>query len=153
MWRNFKLLHMWRNFRFFHFNNMSCVEIWNNTTCGETSEFSTSVTFRNLKFLHVTDFSPPIYRWQIWGMHAHHPYRLQNNWVNLPQLIVVMVGKQVTCFLFRVFGRPIESKKVFEHIDACGFPANSHHDKIPPWWEYVINRWGGFLSPAYSHHW
>ena len=21
-----------------------------------------------------------------------------------------------------------------------GFPANSPHDKIPPWWEYVINR-------------
>ena len=36
--------------------------------------------------------------------------------------------------------------------DDDGFPANSHHDKIPPWWEYVINRGGGFLSPAYSHH-
>ena len=33
--------------------------------------------------------------------------------------------------------------------DEDGFPANSHHDKIPPWWEYVINRGGGFLSPAY----
>ena len=33
-----------------------------------------------------------------------------------------------------------------------GYPANSPHDKIPPWWEYVINRGGGFLSPAYSHH-
>ena len=21
-----------------------------------------------------------------------------------------------------------------------GYPANSPHDKIPPWWEYVINR-------------
>ena len=37
--------------------------------------------------------------------------------------------------------------------DGDGFPANSPHDKIPPWWEYIINRWGGFLSPAYSHHW
>ena len=24
--------------------------------------------------------------------------------------------------------------------DDDGFPANSPHDKIPPWWEYVINR-------------
>ena len=22
--------------------------------------------------------------------------------------------------------------------DDLGYPANSHHDKIPPWWEYVI---------------
>ena len=35
--------------------------------------------------------------------------------------------------------------------DDVGFPANSHHDKIPPWWEYAINKGGGFLSPAYSH--
>ena len=26
------------------------------------------------------------------------------------------------------------------HNDDDGFPANSPHDKIPPWWEYVINR-------------
>ena len=37
-----------------------------------------------------------------------------------------------------------------DHHD--GLPAYSHHDKIPPWWEYIINRGGGFLSPAYSHH-
>ena len=30
--------------------------------------------------------------------------------------------------------------------DKVGFPANSHHGKIPPWWEYVIDRWGGCLS-------
>ena len=24
--------------------------------------------------------------------------------------------------------------------DDDGYPANSPHDKIPPWWEYVINR-------------
>ena len=24
--------------------------------------------------------------------------------------------------------------------DDGGYPANSPHDKIPPWWEYVINR-------------
>ena len=25
-------------------------------------------------------------------------------------------------------------------ITNDGYPANSHHDKIPPWWEYVIKR-------------
>ena len=28
----------------------------------------------------------------------------------------------------------------FYDDDDDGFPANSPHDKIPPWWEYVINR-------------
>ena len=34
--------------------------------------------------------------------------------------------------------------------DNDGYPAHSHHDKIPPWWEYVINGLGETLSPAYS---
>ena len=37
--------------------------------------------------------------------------------------------------------------------DDDGFPANPHHDKIPPWGEFVINGHGGILSSAYSHHW
>ena len=36
--------------------------------------------------------------------------------------------------------------------DDDGFPANPHHDKIPPWGEFVINGHGGILSSAYSHH-
>ena len=36
--------------------------------------------------------------------------------------------------------------------DGDGFPANPHHDKIPPWGEFVINGHGGILSSAYSHH-
>ena len=31
--------------------------------------------------------------------------------------------------------------------DDDGLPAHSHHDKIPPWWEYVSND-----MVAYSHH-
>ena len=44
------ICHRRRNLRFLH--------LWNCSTCGETSDFSTSVTvtFRNLKFLHMTDF-------------------------------------------------------------------------------------------------
>ena len=45
---------------------MSCGEILNCATCGEISEFSTSVTHKNLKFLHMTIFSPRIYPWDPW---------------------------------------------------------------------------------------
>ena len=69
MWRYVKFLQIWQNFTFFciygvekaeiplHVEkfqispHLSCIEIWN--------------------FLHMTDFSPPIYRWsrwQIWGV-------------------------------------------------------------------------------------
>ena len=33
-----------------------------------------------------------------------------------------------------------------------GYPAYSHHDKIPPWWEYVSNDKGGNMSVTKSHH-
>ena len=33
-----------------------------------------------------------------------------------------------------------------------GLPAYSHHDKIPPWWEYVSNYKGGNVSVSKSHH-
>ena len=42
---------------------MSCGEIWNYPTCGEISEISTFVMQRNLKFLHMTNFSPHV--WQV----------------------------------------------------------------------------------------
>ena len=31
--------------------------------------------------------------------------------------------------------------------DDDGYPANSHHDKFPPWWEFVRDDYGGILSP------
>ena len=73
MWRYVKFLQIWQKFTFFciycvekaeiplHVEkfeispHLSCIEIWN--------------------FLHMTDFSPPIYRWsrwQIWGMRWKH---------------------------------------------------------------------------------
>ena len=36
--------------------------------------------------------------------------------------------------------------------DEDGYPAYSHHDKIPPWWEYVSYDKGGNLSVSKSHH-
>ena len=36
--------------------------------------------------------------------------------------------------------------------DDDGLPAYSHHDKIPPWWEYVSNYKGGNVSVSKSHH-
>ena len=38
------------------------------------------------------------------------------------------------------------------HDDDHGLPAYSHHDKIPPWWEYVSNDKGGNVSVTKSHH-
>ena len=36
--------------------------------------------------------------------------------------------------------------------DDDGLQAYSHHDKIPPWWEYVSNDKGGNVSVSKSHH-
>ena len=30
--------------------------------------------------------------------------------------------------------------------DDDGYPAYSHHDKFPPWWEFVRHDYGGILS-------
>ena len=36
--------------------------------------------------------------------------------------------------------------------DDDGYPAYSHHDKIPPWWENVSNDEGGNVSVSKTHH-
>ena len=36
--------------------------------------------------------------------------------------------------------------------DHDGYPAHSHHDKIPPWWGNVSNDKGGKMSVTKSHH-
>ena len=33
-----------------------------------------------------------------------------------------------------------------------GYPAYSHHDKIPPWWRNVSNDEGGNMSVSKIHH-
>ena len=38
------------------------------------------------------------------------------------------------------------------HDPQYGYPAYSHHDKIPPWWEYVSNDKDGNVSVSKSHH-
>ena len=38
-----------------------------------------------------------------------------------------------------------------DHVDD-GWPAYSHHDKIPPWWGNVSNDKGGNVSVSNSHH-
>ena len=42
---------------------------------------------------------------------------------------------------------------VYHHINYDGYPAHSHHDKIPPWWDFVRDDDGGNLSVTKSHHW
>ena len=36
--------------------------------------------------------------------------------------------------------------------DDDGYPAYSHHDKFPPWWENVSNDEGGNVSVSKTHH-
>ena len=36
--------------------------------------------------------------------------------------------------------------------DADALPAHSHHDKNPPWWEFVSNEYGGNMPVTKSHH-
>ena len=36
--------------------------------------------------------------------------------------------------------------------DDDGYPAHSHHDKIPPWWGNVSNDKGGKMSVKKSHN-
>ena len=33
-----------------------------------------------------------------------------------------------------------------------GYPAYSHHDKIPPWWGNVSNNEGGNVPVSKNHH-
>ena len=40
-----------------------------------------------------------------------------------------------------------------EDDDDDDYPANSHHDKNPPWWEFVSNEYGGNMPVTKSHHW
>ena len=43
--------------------------------------------------------------------------------------------------------------KHYDNNDDClGYPAHSHHDKIPPWWGNVSNDKGGKMSMTKSHH-
>ena len=36
--------------------------------------------------------------------------------------------------------------------DDDGYPAHSHHDKFPPWWDFDRDDDGGNLSVTKSHH-
>ena len=36
--------------------------------------------------------------------------------------------------------------------DDNGYPAYSHHDKIPPWWGIVSNDEGGNVPVSKTHH-
>ena len=36
--------------------------------------------------------------------------------------------------------------------DEDGYPAHSHRDKFPPWWDFVRDDDGGNLSVTKSHH-
>ena len=49
---------MWRNVKFLHICYVEKFEI--NSTCGEILDFATSLMHINLKFLHMTNFSPQI---------------------------------------------------------------------------------------------
>ena len=39
-----------------------------------------------------------------------------------------------------------------EDDDEDGYPAHSHHDKFPPWWDFVRDDDGGNLSVTKYHH-
>ena len=57
-------------------------KIWNPSTRGEISDFSTSAMYWNLKFLHMNIFSPSIYRWsrwELWGMQMAWLYLKMNH--------------------------------------------------------------------------
>ena len=36
--------------------------------------------------------------------------------------------------------------------DGDGYPAYSHHDKIPPWWVIVSDDEGGNVPVSKTHH-
>ena len=74
---NFRFLHIWEIWNSSKFGKISnfstsfVLKFWNSSTCGDILDFSYSVMYWILKFFHMTDFSPPIYRlyrWQIWGI-------------------------------------------------------------------------------------
>ena len=44
------------------------------------------------------------------------------------------------------------AKKGQNSHHSIGYPAHSHHDKIPPWWGNVSNDKGGIMSVTKSYH-
>ena len=54
-------------------------------------------------------------------------------------LINVLIGIGVTSLVV-ISDNNDDNANQNNDDDDDGFPANSPHDKIPPWWEYVINR-------------
>ena len=50
-------------------------------------------------------------------------------------------------YIINKYSRRQQDLKVYH-----GYPAHSHHDKIPPWWENVSNDKGGNMSVTKSHH-
>ena len=40
----------------------------------------------------------------------------------------------------------------YHHHHHHGYPAYSHHDKIPPWWGIVSNDEGGNVPVSKTHH-
>ena len=71
-----------------------CGDIGNFSICGETSDFSISVTFRNLKYLHMANFSTDIMVVLVTNMR----YVVHGHWqfLVLPSFLATLVALHFT---------------------------------------------------------
>ena len=58
------------------------------------------------------------------------------------------------CHQIQSYDDDVDDVDDFDDIDDDDddYPANSHHDKNPPWWEFVSNEYGGNMPVTKSHH-
>ena len=71
-------------------------------------------------------------------------------------IIIIMIDQWIDNGNQLLRGRLIGSNGRHHHGHTHrhhGYPAHSHHDKIPPWWDFVRDDDGGNLSVTKSHHW
>ena len=89
------------------------------------------------------------WKWKYWRYWLDPPlYKVWNIDIlkALPVDWVLFTGENKT--------RLKKLKVIKGNDDDNSLPEHSHHDKIPPWWEYVSYEHGWILSPAHSsHHW
>ena len=68
-------------------------------------------------------------------------------WKKLDQLLRPIPGA-----LFQSLDSEFGPDGAPDHNHVNGLTANSHHDKNPPWWEFVSNEYGGNMPVTKSHH-
>ena len=75
---------------------------------------------------------------------VHDPFHPKSRAMTRSKKIIVSIKLYCNFIIIGLVG--------LHHVDLHGYPAYSHHDKIPPWWGNVSNNEGGDVSVSKTHH-